>query len=372
MAIPVQAPTTHLPLDADAPNLRLLWIDDEPTVPESCRLSLEANGVDLTTALDAATGVAMASQQRYDVIILDLRLGEAWGLDALRDLRSAGVTASVMILTAYGESDSALQAGRLGAVAYHHKPLVGRKLLQAILDAAKPEPAPAPRPSLELPRPGGIVMRILSDSEHSGGTEALTSRLAQALADPTLTFFEFLALLKYFSQVRVVSRDSGRHGENRTVASRRALTSLACLCWEDVDTRVAQAVWATEAAGSQWRSLRADRVATAIGTDASTLWRILQRSLGLSFGGLMRTVVMRRAVADLAANEDHVRQIAFHLGYEHHSSFDRDFRRCLGISPSGFRTLLKQAGRQAGRSGILMAETQGTVKEAVQDQRLTR
>lgn len=339
MAGPVHAPTAHLPLDADAPNLRLLWIDDEPTVPESCRLNLEANGVDLTTALDAATGVAMASQQRCDVIILDLRLGEAWGLDALQDLRSAGATAPVVILTAYGETDSALQAGRLGVVAYHHKPLVGKKLLQVIRDAAMPEPAPAPRPSSESPRPGEIATRCLNDIGHSSDHELLTSRLAWALADPTLTLFEFLALSTCF---RIA-----RQGVSLPVspAARQLIASAAHLRWEDVDDKVRQVATIIEGVGHRWRSLRIDRVAADLDTDAASLRQALHEPMRLTFRSLVRAVVIRRSIAELAVSGDHIRQVAYRLGWEHHSSFDRDFIQHLAISPSEFRVLLTATGR---------------------------
>lgn len=334
MAVPFQAPTTHLPVDTGAPNLRVLWIDDEASVPESSRLNLEANGVDLTTAPDAATGVAKATQTRCDVIILDLRLGEAWGLDALRDLRSAGVTASVMILTAYGESDSALQAGRLGAVAYHHKPLVGRKLLEAIRDAATPEPAPAPSPPSEPPRPGEVVMRFLSDSEHA---QSLTSRLAQALAEPTLSFFEFLALS---TCLRMACK-----GElpSMSAAAKQVIASAAQLRWEDVDDKVRQATAIVEGAGNRWRFLRIDRVAADL--DTASLRLALQRPLGLTFRTLIQAIVVRRAIAGLAVNGDHVRQVAYGLGYDRVTSFNRDFKQHLGMSPSEYRVLLT-ASRQ--------------------------
>ena len=339
MAIPVQAPTAHLPLDAGAANLRLLWIDDEPAVPESCRLNLEANGVDLAIALDAATGVAMASQQRYDVIILDLRLGESWGLDALQDLRSAGVTAPVMILTAYGETDSALQAGQLGAVAYHHKPLVGRELLQAVRDASKTASAPAPRPSSELPRPGGIVTRFLDDIEHSGADESPADRLAQALADPTLTLFEFLALSTCF---RTVRNDVSL---SLSAAARQLIASAAQLRWEDVDDKVRQLANVIEGAGDRWRFLRIDTVAADLDTDAASLRQALHEPMRLTFRLLIRAIVIRRAIAEFAVSGDHIQQVAYRLGYDRDTSFNRDFKLHLGMSPRAFRALLTSTGQ---------------------------
>jgi AraC-like DNA-binding protein len=272
------------------------------------------------------------------VIILDLRLGESWGLDALQDLRSAGVSAPVMILTAYGETESALQAGQLGAVAYHHKPLVGKNLLHAVRDAAATVSAPAPRPSSELPRPGGIVSRILDDIEHLGDDASLAGRLAQALADPTLTLFEFLALSTCLRTVRKGVSPS------LSPAARQLIGSAAQLRWEDVGDLVRRVVTTIEGAGNRWRFLRRDSVAADSGTDAATLRRVLHDSMGLTFQSLIRAIVFRRAIGGLAASEDDIRQVAYGLGYEHRTSFNRDFKEHFGMSPSELRALLAATG----------------------------
>ena len=317
--------------DARARNLCLLWIDDEPTVPESCRLNLEANGVQLTTALDAATGVSTASQQRYDVIILDLRFGESWGLDVLRDLRSAGVTAAVMILTAYGETDSALHAGLLGAVAYYHKPLVGTKLLQAVRDAATTVRAAAPRPDSESLRSVEVVMRFLRDSGDTRTDRLLDLQLARALADPALTLFEFLGLS---TCLRIASNGA------LSPAANELLASVAHLRWADVDDNVRRTATIIEGAAQRWRSLSVDRVAADLNTSAASLRRALHEPMRLTFRLLIRAIVIRRAIAELADSPDHIRQVAYRLGYDRETSFNRDFKHQIGMSPTEFRVLL--------------------------------
>lgn len=315
--------------------MRLLWIDDEPSVPESSRLSLNKHGIHLSVALDAPTGLAMAIGEPPDTIILDLRLGKSWGLDVLRDLRSAGVAAPVMVLTAFAESDSAFQAGRLGVVAFHSKPLVGQQLVHAICDAVAQAPA-------RVDHPVNARAWIESMISLPGGCdeENAVRRCARALTEPALGFCEFLALSRCF---HVIQR---RHEVLHPYVWRtqcRDLASIAGLGWDDMDDRLRGAEAVVANAGDRWPALRAGDVAKALGTDERTLWRVLQRPLGLSFRALVRTVVMRRAIGDLAHSDEHVRQIAFRLGYEHHTSFDRDFRRFLHCNPREFRSCLNQA-----------------------------
>jgi DNA-binding NarL/FixJ family response regulator len=239
--------------------LRVLWLDDERIVPESSRCSLEANGFHLSVAVDATSGVAQATQVSFDVIILDLRLGRAWGLDVLGELRAAGVAAPVIVLTAYGESDSAFQAGRLGVAAYHLKPLVGSALIQAIRQAAATIPGRTAADVPPSPRGVEVVMGFLLDNSHTSNRSETASRLAMALADPTVTIFEFLALSTCFR--------ANQEGLILHPAARRATASLAQLSRDDLDARLLQAITIIDDAGVSWRSLRAEKVAATVGTE---------------------------------------------------------------------------------------------------------
>jgi AraC-like DNA-binding protein len=51
---------------------------------------------------------------------------------------------------------------------------------------------------------------------------------------------------------------------------------------------------------------------------------------------------MRKAVCELAGGREHVRQVAFHAGYEDHGNFDRSFRSFFGVTPTLFRKLREE------------------------------
>ena len=100
----------------------ILVVDDDDTfrsvlVAELSRMQFRAAGV--ATPADALRHVA---QQEPDIVLLDLRLGSANGLDVLRSLRDKCPTADVIMLTGHGTIDTAIESIRMGAFDYVSKP----------------------------------------------------------------------------------------------------------------------------------------------------------------------------------------------------------------------------------------------------------
>ncbi len=81
---------------------------------------------------DGKVGLERASQSRYDVIVLDLRLPGMSGVEVLRTLRDRGVTTPVLVLTAQDAVESKVQALRTGADDYVTKPFAFEELLARV------------------------------------------------------------------------------------------------------------------------------------------------------------------------------------------------------------------------------------------------
>jgi DNA-binding response OmpR family regulator len=124
---------------------RLLWIDDDRSIVHYATQFLATKGFDVADAESIATGLPLAISGHYDLVLLDVRLPDGSGLDVLQGMRRAGVTTPVIILTGFGTHGTGFQAARLGAVAYHAKPLVGGKLFAAIAAALDSPSANDPR-----------------------------------------------------------------------------------------------------------------------------------------------------------------------------------------------------------------------------------
>jgi two-component system, OmpR family, response regulator MprA len=115
--------------------LRVLIIDDEPSMVDFIRLGLEYEGYEPLSAEDGLSGLRLALQERPDLIILDLMLPGLNGFEVCRRIRQATATPIIM-LTARDEVEDRVQGLDLGADDYLTKPFQFKELaarLRALL-----------------------------------------------------------------------------------------------------------------------------------------------------------------------------------------------------------------------------------------------
>jgi len=119
--------------------ISVLLVDDHPVVVEGLRKVLATAGDIAVTgeAHDAAGALERARTLKPDVILLDLRMPGASGVQALRRLREQGVPAATIILTSYGDQAYVRQALEAGASGYLLKSTPPEQLIAAIRAAAR-------------------------------------------------------------------------------------------------------------------------------------------------------------------------------------------------------------------------------------------
>ena len=112
--------------------MRILVIEDDPTVGQYVKRGLEEHrwAVDLTT--DGEEGERRASSEAYDLIVLDMRLPGKSGLDVLQSLRAKGFERPVLVLTAQDAVDAKVMTLRAGADDYVTKPFAFEELLARV------------------------------------------------------------------------------------------------------------------------------------------------------------------------------------------------------------------------------------------------
>lgn len=101
---------------------KLLLIDDEADVHYSFKRVLEKEPIEIITADSPEAGVKLAKSENPDLIVTDIRMGNRNGLDGLRELRLHNPKQIVIVMTAYGTSQTAIEAMKLGAYDYILKP----------------------------------------------------------------------------------------------------------------------------------------------------------------------------------------------------------------------------------------------------------
>jgi nitrogen regulation protein NR(I) len=119
---------------------KLLLIDDETDVQYSFRRIFNSPDVELTTASSGEEGLKLIPKIKPDLVIMDVRMGGISGLETLRRLRQSDAKLPVLMMTAYGTTQTAIEAMKLGANDYLLKPFDVPKLKQivaAALDAAR-------------------------------------------------------------------------------------------------------------------------------------------------------------------------------------------------------------------------------------------
>ncbi|HOM29223.1 MAG TPA: sigma-54 dependent transcriptional regulator [Deltaproteobacteria bacterium] len=112
---------------------RILIIDDEASIRDGCSQILERAGHEVESTGDAEYGLKLAMSDRFDVILLDIRLPKIEGIEILRILKKEQmVQARIIVITGYGSIPLAVEAMRLGAVNFLTKPFGAAELRGAL------------------------------------------------------------------------------------------------------------------------------------------------------------------------------------------------------------------------------------------------
>jgi two-component system alkaline phosphatase synthesis response regulator PhoP len=112
--------------------MKILLVEDEQGLILTLTDRLQSEGFEVKTAVDGETGFSLASEENFDLIILDVMLPKKNGYDVCRDLRRKGVETPILMLTAKGETIDKVLGLKLGADDYLTKPFEVIELLARI------------------------------------------------------------------------------------------------------------------------------------------------------------------------------------------------------------------------------------------------
>ena len=101
---------------------RILVVDDEPNMQRVLQIMLQKMGHDVVCAPDGAIALQRFQEAPVDLVISDLRMPGVGGIDLLRTLRGQGSDVPLIIMTAHGTIESAVDAMKLGACEYIVRP----------------------------------------------------------------------------------------------------------------------------------------------------------------------------------------------------------------------------------------------------------
>jgi two-component system copper resistance phosphate regulon response regulator CusR len=175
-------------------SMKILLVEDEPKVASFIKEGLEEENHEVTVVYDGHFGYKMATENRYDLIVLDLMIPYINGLDLCRQLRDKNINTSILMLTALGSIDDKVTGLDAGADDYLVKPFEFKELSARVRALSK-----------RFSSIGNSDAPILSIADLTLNNDSKIAKRGEKVID--LTAKEFL-LLEYFlrNKGRVISR----------------------------------------------------------------------------------------------------------------------------------------------------------------------
>ena len=144
----------------------ILVVDDEKSQREILEMILSGEGYDVTTASSGEAAMKFVADRHFDLVLTDLKMTGMSGLDLLKELTDFDKSIIVLLLTAHGTVDSAVDALRLGAFDYLQKPYDAEKLLDTV--------------SRALNKLTTLDAEIISDSSEMDKVKKLVLKIAKS------------------------------------------------------------------------------------------------------------------------------------------------------------------------------------------------
>lgn len=301
----------------DIPRVRILVVDDEPSVRKVLAHSLGQRKFSVLTAPDLRSAVDAACAQQPDVVLLDVKLGPEDGLQLVNLLRNAGLAIPIVVLTGHAGPHDGFTARDLGVAALIEKPSSPDAIAKALVDAVSNARRAAIVPADSL-RPGVQVAR----TTNLHGDNDRLAHVLRMLGDPKLSVTQFDELLRAALHLNSSSRDEV--GSRAPAVDSRVITELPVI----VETCLALIL--AEAAPSR------QQIAVKLGVSPRQLGATLTGSTGWGFRHWCRVARFQRMLRRLLdpTVRTRVSEAAYGAGYEHARVAVRDAHAFLKLTPT--------------------------------------
>lgn len=169
----------------------ILVVDDEPDLRTLYELTLLREGYRVETAADLAQARQILGQDRFEVVITDMRLPDGFGMELLHDLRKQQRPERCLVMTAYGSAENAVEALRAGAFDYLTKPVDLKQFRAVVASAIQGTDAVlAPRASHARAAPGSpsgrggptAIDRLVGQSQALQNVKQRIAKVARGMA----------------------------------------------------------------------------------------------------------------------------------------------------------------------------------------------
>jgi len=165
---------------------RILIVDDEPSMRDVLGILLKREGYKVDACDGGVSALRALQRVVYDMVITDLRMPEVTGIEVLRAAKSTSPDTAVLMITAHGAADTAVEAMKLGALDYLTKPFEVDEVRRIVRTAlGKPADRP-PRPLPDVSETSSF-RRIIGKSEAMKEVLQLLPRIAASESNVMIT-----------------------------------------------------------------------------------------------------------------------------------------------------------------------------------------
>ena len=116
---------------------RILVVDDEACLRDAVGRILSAEGYEVREAGDGKAALKLLENVRFDFILCDIRMPVMGGIELLREITSGGIPGTVIMMSAFGTVETAVEAMKLGAYDYISKPFMSDEILLTLRKASE-------------------------------------------------------------------------------------------------------------------------------------------------------------------------------------------------------------------------------------------
>jgi two-component system NtrC family response regulator len=165
---------------------RILFIDDDLAGREVALFNLRKAGYEVRAAADGAEGLAAFSPESFDLVVTDLKMPGVSGIEVLRAVRSRSPEIPVLVITAFGNVETAVEAMREGAWDFIGKPFHRDQLLMSVGKALERRRLSDEVRTLRI-RATGVEHEIVHASPAMARLVEMTDRVARSAASVLVT-----------------------------------------------------------------------------------------------------------------------------------------------------------------------------------------
>jgi len=112
---------------------RILIVDDEKNIRTTILRCLDSMQYESVTAIDGEEALKILRSERFDLMLLDLKLPGMSGLELIRALQQEGIAVKTIIISAHGTVETAVESMKAGALDFIEKPFTPDELRQLVL-----------------------------------------------------------------------------------------------------------------------------------------------------------------------------------------------------------------------------------------------